>query len=1175
MLATGSLPAGRAATRYVFQSYGAAQGLGNQVVTALRRDRAGFLWVGTENGLYRYDGHRFLLFSTADGLPGESITGLHEAPDGTLFVGTTHGLAWRRGIRFAASPNDALGGVTFTQGVAADAQGNLYLTTTKGLARAKLRADGADVQLEMLPPPPGGAKNARITSVWVDPEGAVWFGCGLSVCRFSEGKVQVWGEGEGVPADGWQYLLKDHAGNLWARSRVWLIELPAGAQRFHTISPADAGALHFGFPGLALDHEGTLLVPTDSGLSMLRGGTWTRAGHRQGLAGGTVTAALFDGDSMWLGTTGGLARWTGYGKWESFTESEGLASGANLALIEDASGGLWAGSGGGLSHGVRRGGEWQWSAINDRSLNWVVNLALAPDGAIWLSTVEPQAVRFDPRTGKSQRFGKFDGPPYFLLVDSPGNLWVVRTNALFRGSAKLPAGTFEQVRPPGSTASTVFTRAAEDAQGNLWFGSFSGLFRLSHGKWFYYQKSEGLAGTKIFNVQASAAGDVLVRYRDVGEIDRVRADGDGVRVEHIDRSRGLEGDLVYVMRTDREGRLWALTDHGAAVRVGKQWVHYTEEDGLLWNDCNTFLAGSDGSIWIGSERGVSRLLAPAPVVRPPPAVTFSEARLGDRAGDSATPLVEPQPEPFLARFTVLDLAHASQAQYRYRVLGLDNRWVETTRPEVSFDYLRPGRYRLEVQARWPAAEWSAPVVALFLEVKPEWFEALWFEALIVAGVWGAIWIAWKLRTRYEAAARARLQFEVDVRTKELRLRNDQLRDEMAERERASRERQRLEEELLQAKKLESIGRLAGGVAHDFNNLLTVINGHCELILERLHEVDPMRTSVLEVRSAGQRAADLTRRLLAFSRKQMLQPSPISLADTVRGIEVLLRRLTRADIDLRFELAADSGMVMADRGQIEQAIINLVVNACDAIAGSGRILIMVGAVDVPEGAPPPGPDCGPGSYVMLSVADTGYGMDEETLKHVFEPFFTTKEVGKGTGLGLAMVHGVVKQSGGSIAAESRPGTGTTFRIYLPRIAAGGELAVSAETVSPRRVKGHESILLVEDQEQVRELAVAVLRHAGYSVDSAADGQSAMMLVEKLSLPVDLLLTDVVMPLMSGPELASQIRGRSPETRVLYISGYTTESLAADGVGEIQAQYLSKPFTPAQLLDKVRSALDQVS
>jgi signal transduction histidine kinase len=224
------------------------------------------------------------------------------------------------------------------------------------------------------------------------------------------------------------------------------------------------------------------------------------------------------------------------------------------------------------------------------------------------------------------------------------------------------------------------------------------------------------------------------------------------------------------------------------------------------------------------------------------------------------------------------------------------------------------------------------------------------------------------------------------------------------------------------------------VAHDFNNLLTVINGHCELVLERLHQQDPMRASIVEVRNAGERAAELTRRLLAFSRKQMLQPRPLSLADAVRGIENMLRRLVRADIELLVELAAESGLVMADRGQIEQVLVNLVVNAADAISGAGRITITVRPVEFPGGAPLPDPDLHPGPYVAVSVADTGHGMDENTLRNVFEPFFTTKEVGKGTGLGLAMVHGVIKQSGGSILAESRVGKGSTFRIYLPRLGA---------------------------------------------------------------------------------------------------------------------------------------------
>jgi signal transduction histidine kinase/CheY-like chemotaxis protein len=474
---------------------------------------------------------------------------------------------------------------------------------------------------------------------------------------------------------------------------------------------------------------------------------------------------------------------------------------------------------------------------------------------------------------------------------------------------------------------------------------------------------------------------------------------------------------------------------------------------------------------------------------------------------------------------------------------------------------------LQVAASVEGSSWSAAPAEFAFEVLPRWYESRWFQALVLAMLCGALWAAWQARIRHFAIQRARLQNQVDLQTAELSAANDQLRTEMAERERAAAEKQRLEEELLQARKLESIGRLAGGVAHDFNNLLTVINGHCELLLDRLHEWDPIRGSIEEVRGAGQRAAELTQRLLAFSRKQMLQPKPISLADTVKGVETMLRRLVRENIDLVVNPRPDAGLVMADRGQIEQALVNMVVNASDAVDGPGRIVIGVRAVDIVEGAVVADPDFVPGPYVLLTVSDTGCGMDQATLEHVFEPFFTTKDVGKGTGLGLSMVHGFVKQSGGSVIAESAPGKGTTFYIYLPRVDggpanAGGESAPGFR----HRSRGHESILLVEDQEQVRELAATVLRHAGYSVDNAPDGASALMLVEERERPLDLLLTDVVMPLMSGPELATKVRHRSPSTRVLYISGYSPESLQGE------TPHLLKPFTPAQLLEHVRKALD---
>jgi signal transduction histidine kinase/ligand-binding sensor domain-containing protein len=1016
------LAAGRASERYVFDTFGVDQGLRNLTVTAIRQDRQGFLWVGTQNGLYRFDGHRFLHYSTGDGLPADAITGLYESRDGTLWVGTERGLSWRTGVRFASSSNDALRPLSFTQGIADAASGGMYIATNSGLARAS-----KDLKLEFLPNPTS-IKSRRATSVWIEPGGAVWFGCGPSICRSEGGNTQIWGEKEGVPADGWQYLLKDAAGNLWARSRIYLIELPAGAREFHTVP---AGQLHFAFPTLALDTKGTLLVPSDIGLLMIRDGRSRRIGQRQGLPGSIVTAAFQDTEgSLWVGTTAGLARWTGYGEWESFTEMEGLAGGSQLSLIEGASGDLWAGSGAGLSHGVFANGSWNWSAVPDESLAWVASMARAKDGAIWLATAEPALVRHDPRTGKSQRGWRFDGTPFFVFIDRADNMWVTRTNALYRGTARSPAAPFEQVRPPETTATTVFTRIVQDAHGDLWFGTFSGLYRLSAaGKWTHYRKENGLAGKQVVYLSASAAGDIYVTYHDDAAVDRVHPDGDAIHVSRVDRSHGLASEKVYSMRVDRQDRVWALTDRGAALFDGASWRRFDQSDGLLWNDCNTFLAAADGTIWIGTERGLTHF--PSPRLRGPAAPrttpAFSEARVGGRAVNPAAPLAAHRPERFTAMFSALDLARPSRVLYRYRIAGLDDRWVETARPEVSFDYLEAGSYRLEVQARREGSEWQgAPPLAL--EVLPRWFESLWFKLILASFICATAWTAWKARARRFALARARLQSEVDARTSELRVANEQLRGEIAERD-------RLEGELLQAKKLESIGRLAGGVAHDFNNMLTVISGHCELLLTRLHDADPLHKPILEIRAAGERAAALTSRLLAFSRKQMLRPKPVSLADTVRGMEGMLRRVVRHGIELSCDFDPDSGLVMADRAQIEQALINLVSNACDAIRGAGGIAIRVHPAQIAEGTPTSDPDLVPGLYETIAVTDTGNGMDEATMRNVFDPFFTTKDFGKGTGgLGLAMVHGVVKQSGGSILVESTPGKGTTFRIYLRRVSA---------------------------------------------------------------------------------------------------------------------------------------------
>jgi PAS domain S-box-containing protein len=397
-----------------------------------------------------------------------------------------------------------------------------------------------------------------------------------------------------------------------------------------------------------------------------------------------------------------------------------------------------------------------------------------------------------------------------------------------------------------------------------------------------------------------------------------------------------------------------------------------------------------------------------------------------------------------------------------------------------------------------------------------------------------------------------------------------LRD-ISERKQAEAEKQRLEEQLLQAKKLESLGRLAGGVAHDFNNHLTVINGYCDMLLAGM-EPGANREEVEEIRAAGHRAGALTQQLLAFSRRQLAERKPLRLNEVVQESGKMLGRLIGEQAEIVTSLEPELGLVMADRAQVEQVLMNLVINARDAMPSGGRILIETANVDLDRNECLPLKDAAPGSYVLLSVADTGVGMSEETLQHVFEPFFTTKGAGLGTGLGLSTVYGIVRQSGGWIQVDSRPGEGSRFRIYLPRAAAAAVLP--EPHVPPVEVPGGaETVLLAEDQPEVRRLALRILTAGGYRLLEASSGPEALELSRRYAGTIDLLVTDVIMPEMTGRELADRLKESRPQIKVLYVSGYTADIIGREGVLDAEVAYLAKPFTPSQLAIKVREVLGQ--
>ncbi|HET7229654.1 MAG TPA: PAS domain S-box protein [Longimicrobium sp.] len=379
-----------------------------------------------------------------------------------------------------------------------------------------------------------------------------------------------------------------------------------------------------------------------------------------------------------------------------------------------------------------------------------------------------------------------------------------------------------------------------------------------------------------------------------------------------------------------------------------------------------------------------------------------------------------------------------------------------------------------------------------------------------------------------------------------------------------------QQQLLQAQKMDAVGRLAGGVAHDFNNLLTAIRGNAELLLFDIPAGDPRREDVEEIRKAADRAAALTRQLLAFSRRQVLQPRVLDLNDVVQEMERMLRRLIGEDVELVTRLAPGVEQVRADPGQVEQVVLNLAVNARDAMPGGGKLIVETANAELDEEMKRTHPYVVPGRYVMLCVSDTGQGMDPETRERAFEPFFTTKPAGRGTGLGLSTVYGIVKQSGGFIWLDSELGRGTRVRIYLPPVAAPAAPAPVAAGASPPR-QGRGTVLLAEDEVTVRRLAVRVLRRGGFTVLEAGDGEEALSVAHDHPGPLDLLVTDLVMPRLGGRELAGRLRAARPGIPVVYVSGYAEEAVQRDGVLDPGARFLPKPFTAEQLIDAVHAAL----
>jgi diguanylate cyclase (GGDEF)-like protein len=763
LLASGVL----CAQEYSFRTFGNAEGLNNLAVRQVYQDRGGFIWVSTENGLFRYDGDRFDAFGPSQGIPISSVAAFGEAPDGSLLVGGAFGLYHLRGNSFekvALSFNT----VSPFQGIQSDSKGHTFLGTDSGLIELYSES-GHDGFSERKFPQTPGTSGLSVDGVLVDGD-VLWYGCGHELCRVGKDGTRVFGRESGLPDYALMAIRKDRAGYVWVRTKNHgVFVLPAGQSQFRS-PPSPLPTTVIGIPGM--DADGRLLLPSPDGLLIQDEKGWQKIDRSLGLRGAVYSVFEDRQHSLWIGLAGrGLAQWRGYHEWVSYSTASGLASDIVYEIQPQADGTLWVGTEGGLLRGQRGRFGIRWNKVKGLDGFPVHSVRLAPnedrpdtdrsntdrsntdrrnqdrkDGHrsddLWIGTEANGVACLHERTGNVEWFGEAQGllgkSAYTLRFDHQRRLWAVTELGLF--SANPPYHKFSRV---AELPSTRFWAIAEGSDGSMWAGGANGLFVYANGHWQNFTRATGLSNQEVLSLGAGANGDIWIGYRFGGGIDRVHLGLDGLAIEKGVQRPGTDG-LVYFLQLDASGRLWTGTERGVDMWNGSRWSHYDTSDGLAWNDCdlNGFAQESDGAIWIGTSGGLSQF-KPRPRLSPevPIEVVFTKLVMGrtDVSGKS-NPSFSVHSNSLIARYSALNVSNENRILFRYRLEGSNTTWTETTQRELQFAELAPGAYRLEIEAQDGDGVWSEHGTEFAFRILTPWYASWWFIGIcglmpvLIAGV---------------------------------------------------------------------------------------------------------------------------------------------------------------------------------------------------------------------------------------------------------------------------------------------------------------------------------------------------------------------------------------------------------------------------------------------------------
>lgn len=770
--------------RFAFRSYGTEQGLGNLAPSLILQDRQGYIWVGTEDGLYRYDGQRFQPFDRRSGLPSTFITALHEDARGQLWVGTYQGLARREGRVFVAvNPEDGIGRIP-VDGLATDSANQLWVANARGLFVSR-----ANNSFALSPGWPGGEATAVFcrpggTRVWA----AAWHegaqGKDATLLQFNGQRWRTIGRSGGKWAERVDSLLEDTKGRLWARTRrdLWVAQAGDGVLKPAKVPWTTAINAR---AALSMNRKGGLFVPTDSGILSFDDDQWKRMGEREGLPVEWTRDVLEDREgSLWVASLG-VHRLLGRGAWLAYTAREGLPSEVAWTFYRDRERRLWIGTDKGLARGTPRG----WEILRGTERTVVRSVVEDAEGRLYLAGSPVEVLRADPRSGRVERFGReagLSGRRIFRLVcDRDGNLWVATD-----GGGLLTAPTqgrgpmrFTGVVLPGGRPSEYISGLALDAQGRLWASGDSGLAVLDRGQWKRFTEKDGLLQTHVAYTLPTRKGELYIAYFEAAGLTVARYEGGRFQVSARPEEDGsLASQKVYMMGEDAGGRIWIGTGVGVLMASGTVREHFGISDGLVGEDCNNmaFLAEPNGDVWVGTSAGAARFDARAWTGSPaPPETAVLSMKLGDRSWDappSSAPRVPHDAHTFECRFASLSFVRETAIQYQTRLVGIEPEWHSTETREVRFPALPPRSYRFEVQSRIGSGEWG-PVTAFDFTIQPAWWQTWWFRSLVaLCGVGLAGLIVW---WRIEALRRQNRHLEemVASRTQELKAANEALRNQ--------------------------------------------------------------------------------------------------------------------------------------------------------------------------------------------------------------------------------------------------------------------------------------------------------------------------------------------------------------------------------------------------------------